>query len=251
MADDVKTPASAALRRIDAPLAGAEQDVLFKAQMTLANTLLGYWKHGVTALFVVLAATFFIGQWLSYHVGVQKDGQAALARIDLKMPALDPMTRMGLAPMDDPNDPERMALLAANAGEYEALAAKTTGTAASMSWMRAAEAWRRAGQTDKAKAAYLQVTGEGVVGFTGASGVAALAADGGDVDGAVAALRPYADATEGFLAEQALLEIAVIYEGAGRTADARTALEDLQKRFPTSPLLPDAATALVRLGEQG
>jgi tetratricopeptide (TPR) repeat protein len=251
MADDAKTPAPAALRRVDAPLAGAEQDVLFRAQMTVANTLLGYWKHGVTALFVLLGASLVIGQWLTYKVDVQKDGQAALARIDLKMPTLDPMTRMGLAPMDDPNDPARMALLATNAAEYEALAASAKGTASSMAWMRAAEAWRRAGQMDKAKAAYLKVQGDGVVGFSGATGVAALAADSGDVDGAVTALQPYAAATEGFLAQQALIEIAAIYEGAGRAADARTTLQDLQKRFPTSPLLPDAAAALARLGEQG
>lgn len=251
MADDAKTPAPAALRRVDAPLAGGEQDVLFKAQMTVANTLLGYWKHGVTALFVVLAASFVVGQWLTHKVDVQKDGQAALARIDLKMPTLDPMTRMGLAPMDDPNDPARMALLATNAGEYEALAATTSGTASAMAWMRAAEAWRRAGQLDKAKAAYLKIEGEGVLGFTGATGVAALAADSGDIDGAVSALKPFAAATEGFLAQQALIEIAAIYEGAGRNTDARATLEDLQKRFPTSPLLPDAVAALTRLGEQG
>jgi tetratricopeptide (TPR) repeat protein len=248
VADDVKTGAPAPLRKLDAPLAGADQDVLFKAQMTVANTLLGYWKHGVTALFVLLLLTFAVGQWLTHQTQTQREAQAAIARVDQKMPELDPLARMGLTPMDDPNDPARMSLLAGLAAEYEAVAADSDGTARAMAWMRAAESWRRAGQLDKAKAAYQQIEGDGVLGYTGATGVAALAADAGDVDGAVAALRPYADAREGFLAQQALLEIASIYEGAQRPDDARKALEELKTRFPDSSLrLPTARQEAFRI----
>ena len=51
----------------------------------------------------------------------------------------------------------------------------------------------------------------------------------------------------GIIAEQALLNLGLIYETAGRTDDATRTLEDFTTRYPESALSAQATEALSRL----
>ena len=171
MADDAKKPAAAQASPSDKALLPQEQDVLFKAQMAVANVFLGYYKYGLALLGLVLLASLVYGIADSVHTKSQRNVHARIADV-----------QNGLT------DPSDKAALTKAATELEGIAEKGDGTAAVMALLQAGEVFREAGQGDDAlrafeKASALKPTG--VLEWAAASGVAAEKARKGDVDGAV------------------------------------------------------------------
>lgn len=237
-------------RPLSAAQSNEEQDLLFRAQMGAAQVVLGYWRHALAVIGVVLVVVFFYGLYQDYTTGQQEEWQAAIASAEVKLPEPDPLSRYGLAPMDDPNNAERMGKLQEGARAFEAIGADATGPAAALAWLRAAETWERAGKPDEAMAAYEKahaLGAKGALGWAARSGLAASRAARGDVDGAAALYREAANGKD-FYAERALYELGMLYASADRDTDAGRAFEEFRSRFADSTLADEVASAMGGLG---
>lgn len=226
-----------------------EQDVLFRAQMGVANFVLGYWRHLLIAVGAVLLIAFVYGLVTDVSSNRQQGWQAAIAEVDVKVPPPDPLAQYGLAPADDPSDAEKMSKLVDAAKGYEEVAKGANGTASVMAWLRAAETWERAGKKDEALAAYKAADGVGAggaVGWAAKSSLAEALADSGDVDGAAAIYRDVANGKD-FQAQSALYALGRLYAAAGRREDAGKAFEEFSGRFADSTLADEVAAARGRL----
>jgi tetratricopeptide (TPR) repeat protein len=233
VADEVKKPVAAQASPSDKDLLPQEKDVLFQAQMAVANAFLGYYKYGLAILGVVLLVALVFGIVDTVQTKSQRNVHAKIAAVQMDL--------------TDPND---KAALAKAATSLEDIAEKGDGTAAIIALLNAAEVFRDAGQSDDALRAYEKayaLKGDGVLGWAAASGVAAEKARKGDLDGAMAIYRQFSSGDD-IAAEEATWGLAVLLEEAGKKDEARQALTDLTTRFPTSPHLEEAGKALKRLG---
>lgn len=235
---------------------GEEVDVLFRAQMGVTNFLLGYWKHLLGVLGLILAGVYAYSAWLEHTRDSQRELQAQMARVALDVPQPEQMALMGLAPLDDPADSERIAAVTQAAEKYEAIGKGGSGTGAVMAWIEAARLWERLGEASKAKIAWKaahDLGPDGIMGWTAAANYASSLANEGDVDGAAAIYRAYADdpSVQGYLAERALFDLGQLYEGAGRVSESQVIYAEFTERFPNSDLGPRVAEASRRVRDAG
>jgi tetratricopeptide (TPR) repeat protein len=234
------------------PFPDHEKDALFKAQMHAQNFILGYWKYGLSIIGIGLLSTLGWGLYVGRVDDSQKDVQARIHQIDRKMPTLNPLAEAGISDLED--TPEILAEVEAGAAHYEAVATASKGVGAVTAWMRAAAAWERVGKSGKVLAAYEAahaMGAPGVIGWSAASSYASALADGGDVEGAAAALRSLADGASGIEAEQALLTLARLYQDAERVTESRKIYGEFTERYPKSKLSDEVALGLNRLGVGG
>jgi tetratricopeptide (TPR) repeat protein len=232
VADDAKKPAAAQASPSEKDLLPQEKDVLFQAQMAVANFFLGYYKYGLVAIGLVLLAALVYGIADSVHTKSQRNVHARIAAVQ-----------------NDLTDPSDKAALAKAAADLEAIAEKGDGTAAVMALLQAGEVFREAGQGDDALRAFEKAYAlepQGVLEWAAASGLAAEKVRKGDVDGAMAIYRRFSSG-DGAAAEEATWSLAVLLEEAGKKDEARQAITDLMTRFPSSPHLDEAAKAAKRL----
>ncbi|MCB9791822.1 MAG: hypothetical protein H6741_03760 [Alphaproteobacteria bacterium] len=224
-----------------------EEDVLFKAQMWVYDKFMAYWKQGLYIVGAGLVIALGYDLWTSYGTGVAEDGSAMIADVDRRMPEPDQLAQLGLAPLDDLNDPQRVATLESGAAKYEEAGKATRGVTSAEAWIKAADTWLRLNKDAEAKAAFeaaIKAHGVDIVGFAARSGLAAMQEEAGDVPGAVATLRAFADLDKGFLGEKALIEIAGIHERAGDDAAAKAIVDELRTRYPNSPRVTSLAARL-------
>ncbi len=233
MADDAKKPAAAQASPSDKDLLPQDKDVLFQAQMAVANVFLGYYKYGLGLIGIVLLVALVYGIADTVHTNSQRNVHAKIAAVQM-----------------DLTDPSDKAALAKAATDLEAIAEKGDGTAAVMALLQAAEVFRNANQGDDALRAYekaFALKPDGVLGWAAASGLAAEKARKGDAEGAMTIYRQFSSGDD-IAAEEATWGLAVLLEEAGKKDEARQTLTDLMTRFPKSPHLDEAAKALKRLG---
>jgi tetratricopeptide (TPR) repeat protein len=233
VADDAKKPAAAQVSPSEKDLLPQDKDVLFQAQMAVANFFLGYYKYGLVVLGLVLLVALVYGIADSVHTSRQRDLHAKIAAVQNAV-----------------SDPSDEAALAKAAADLEAIAEKGGGTAAVMALLQAGEVFREAGKGDDALRAFEKAYAlkpEGVLEWAAASGVAAEKVRKGDVDGALAIYRTFSSG-DGAAAEEATWSLAVALEAAGKKDEARQAITDLMARFPSSRHLDEAAKAATRLG---
>ncbi len=220
-----------------------EEDGLFKAQMALANVVLGYWKYGLVFLGLVLVATLGWGTWKNHVRDTQREIQAAIARVEKGIPK----TGDGLTtPLIDPSQPGVLDKVRDAAQQLEVIAEDGTGAGRTFAWIRAGELWDIAGESDRAATCFENAWksgGKGVLGWSATVRAARARAARGDLDGAVAMLQDYA-AGDDIYAQQSLFEIGTMQLDAGRTDAARATFEDFAKRFPDSYLGGRVASAL-------
>jgi len=227
-----------------------EEDVLFKTQMKVLNLLLGHWKTGLMIGGGILLGVLAVGEYQSFKTTEQREFQGQIADIDRRMPVMTPAEALGGQGAGVPL--ELKANVEEGARRYEAVGASANGSAAVMAWLRAGNAWERAGDNPKAKQAYASahaVAASGVVGWSAASQYANLQAAEGDADGAIATLKSLAGKVAGLEAEQAELSLAIVLEDADRIAESKAAYEAFKTAYPSSALLPQALDGLRRLGE--
>lgn len=216
-----------------------EEDALFKARMGVVNLFLGYWKHALGVAGVVLLGAFVYGTWENHVTDQQREIHAQVAKIERKV--------QKIASADGATDPlggftdAAKTAIAEQAAAMEAVAGSAVGAGAGYAWVTAADLYDAV--DDDASAARCWAGAHalalpGGLGWAAANGHATALAAGGDVDGAVLAVRPFADAElGGILAEEAQLAVARLYMDAGRTAEGIQAMETFLARFPESSMI--------------
>lgn len=212
----------------------ADADALFKAQMALADVGLKYWKHAFGGILLVLAVVFVRGQWTEHVAETTRASFSAIAKVDRAVP--DAFT-MGPNGPEALTDADAAARLVKAGDEYAAIAGRTTGASAVEAWLKAADVYRRVGDSGKqlsALTAAAAVDAEGAVAYGADLAYARALVANGKVDDAMAHLRATAGATTGFHGEQALLELARVQIDADRKDEARRTLDEFKARFGAS-----------------
>ncbi len=218
-------------------------DLVFRAEMRIRDIILGYWKHSLVALGGVLIVSLVVGIYQQYTQSVRRSGSEAISLIDADQPPPSQLAQMGLAPLDDPSDTERMEALRELARRYEAAAEETLGAARAEAWLKAADTWRRVGEDDEARRLFEALAAEsGMFAAGGHNGLAVLALEAGDTDTAVTHLRAITDAGEDLFAERALLDLIHIEQERDEAA-AAALIDEFRVRFPASRRLGELAVA--------
>ncbi|MBN1337073.1 MAG: hypothetical protein JXB39_14030 [Deltaproteobacteria bacterium] len=221
-----------------------QADVLFRVQMKVADIALGYWKQGLIALAVVLALALTVGLVSNHIRDSRRATSAAVARVDAEVPPMDPGSFYGLSPADDLSDPERVAALEKAARGYEAAARDGTGPAVVEAWVRAGETWQRLERTDEAIQAFqegYERGGKAIYRYAPGNRLAVLLADAGRHEEAEAIYRKMATGLDGYLAEQALMDLMALQAASGRAEAVKRSAAEFRARFTKSPRLPQVA----------
>jgi hypothetical protein len=228
-----------------------DHDYVFRAQVALTEALLKYGRYLGVVVVVILIGSLAWGGYKNWADKARKADFEKIAAIDYLMPEPDPMSLYGLAPKDDPSDTTRAANLAEGARRYEAVAAEVGGSAQVLAWLRAAEAWERAGNAESSRAAAMKAVGEGtgLADFVGDTAKVRALVDSGKGEEAEALLREMSSRYTGFYAEQALIRLARLQLAAGRTEAAATTYTEITTRFPTTFDLASLSELAARLGK--
>lgn len=215
-----------------------EVDYLFQARMSLFKWFTANWKGFAAIAGVVLIAALAYNVYDSVTTSRAKEGAAAIHAVDSKMPKIEPMARMGILPIDDLNDANRVANLKEGAKRYMAAGDETGGSPAAQAYLKAGDTYQRLGETEQAKAAYEKAQGaydKGVLGFASRTALATLALEAGDTAGALAQYQTLVDREDGLLAEQALIYQASVHESTGDAVQLQATFDAFTTRFPSSP----------------
>lgn len=212
----------------------ADAGVAFRAEMAATNFALGYWRHIVAVLVVVLLGFLFYGQYQSWHLGDQRDSARQIFEAE-----------RALRDAEDPQ-PELFGQVA-----DALMAVDARGMAKSEALLKAAELYRLAEQPEKQRSTLELAAGasEGVLAYAADAAIANLDLEAGDGDAATARLRRLMDSEQGFLAQQAALDLALMYEHLDRTADARAVYDEFTARFPESELGDEVRERRAKLGD--
>lgn len=227
-----------------------ETDAIFKMQMAASDLVLGYWKHFLGGILVLLVASFAWSVVKSWRASQAEDVYGRIGKIDYLMPPATERTPFGEMPADDAAVPGRLEDIATGAGKYEEIAREASGAAGVEAWLKAAEAWRRAGKPDAARAALekaVAVEAPGIVHFTAQAALANALDAAGERDKAMGLYKDIAAAGAGFEGETALLRLASMQADGGEADAARATLNEFRTRFGSSTQLEDAAAIEKRL----
>lgn len=260
MADELPTPAPSPNDPVQRPAPEAEAkdaaaeetpDYLFRLQLAISSFFSTNSRYLGYLAGAGLAGVLVWGLWEVWQERSANEAYGAIATIDYKMPKPDPMSRYGLAPADDPNDAGRMADLKQGAKLFEDAARGSSGSAAAYAYLKAADAWERAGDTDARlaalKAGYAAGGGDLPTWSLGAAYAGALS-DAGRAEEALGVYREIAGKTQGFYAQQALMALAGAQIDLGKNDDARATIQEFKTRFPNAS--PERVAALeVRTGQ--
>lgn len=232
----VRAPAPAA----PATEAAADEppDYLFRAQLALTSFYTANGRYLGWVAMAGLGGVLVWGLWSMWQERSSANDFGEIAAIDYKMPKPDPMSQYGLAPADDPTDAGRKADLEEGARRFEAAAKGSSGSAAVYGYLKAAEAWERAGNAPSRLAA-LKAANElgrsGLPGWSAGSAYASALIDAGSAEEAIGVYRELAGRTQGFYAQQALLSLATAQIDLGKNDDAKQTVDEYATRFPTAP----------------
>ncbi len=196
--------------------------VAFRAEMAVSDFALRYWPYAVGLAGFALVSALIYGQYAQLYVAGQRDTTAAIADVERDLPAL------GMASNDLPAEDARAA-----ADKLIAVADAGSGPAAVEALLKAAELYRSAGAAEPRRQALERAAAQadGVLEYAATVGLANLDLEAGAHDAAIGRLKALA-AQDGFLAGQALLDLAGAYEALGRSAEAVSAYDDYLRRFP-------------------
>lgn len=220
--------------------ADQEADLFFKVQMQLAHWVYGYWKQGLIAIGVFLGLAFVVGQTSTCVRERNREGSAALARAMDQLPATSQMAMYGLAPLDDLEDPEHVAELEAAVASLEEVADSAPGVTSAEAWLHAGNTWSRLGKDDKAfvafQAAYDADRG-GIYTYSAGNRLAMLHRKQGEDEKAATFYRELATELDGFLGEQALLDLMEHSIRMGKPEDVQRLSAEFEARYSESPRL--------------
>lgn len=225
---------------------GQEEDVLFKAQMGVANLFYGYWKHGIAVVILILAGVYAYGTWENNVRDEQRVLQAEISKVSRTL-------QKGLEKHAEEPD-----MITAQAQEgarrFEQIGDGGTGAGKTFAYIQAAQAWAVAEDAEGALGAWKkahEVGAKASLGMAAVSGYASALVDQDRTDDAVAVLEAYAASTTGYRSARARFEAARYLELAGQTDASLSLLEQLQQEQPDSVLSEDVAEAVTRIRSQG
>lgn len=229
-----------------------DEDYVMRAQIALTEFTLRYWKYGFYAIGVVLVVALGWEGWQRWRHSAAQEQYGAIADIDFRMPQIDQMATYGLAPKDDPSDTVRTANLEEGARRYQKVAESASGSARTMAWLKAEDAWTRAGKVDEARAAAAHAAeagGSDAVAFAADTAAVRSLIDQGKADEAEATLRAMSARYSGFFAETSLMRLASLQLDGGKADAAAATYGEIETRFPTSHDLVALGELAARLGK--
>jgi hypothetical protein len=210
----------------------AEAGALFKAEMFATNLVLGYWKHMVAAVLLVLLGVLAYGQYTDWYKDQQRVASAQIASALGALPAPLPELTESLATGGTVD----LAQVEKVGDDLVGIANGTKGTARVEALMTAAELYRMAEKADKQRQALLDASGDakGVLAWSVQGALANLELEEGQGDAAVERLRKLAADSDGYLAEQATIDLGLALEHVGRKDEAAKVYGEFLVRFPDS-----------------
>ncbi len=202
-----------------------EAGAAFRAEMWLANTFLGYWKHLAAVIGVGLVCVLIYGIGMNQYRKAQKatTGRVADARSDLP----------GGASLGALTDADKASITEV-ADRLVAIGKESSGTASVEAYLEAAELYRIV-DAPAARRAALQAAepdSRAALRYAVVGALANLDLEEGQGDDAVARLRKLSTEVDGFLAEQALIDLGLALEHLERPSEASMVYDDFIKRFP-------------------
>ncbi len=231
-----------------------DPDNLFRAQMKVANVLLGYWKQALGAVGLILLISLVVGLVQNHIRDTQRELSARIAKVDQALPEQSPLSRYGLAPRDDLQDQEHVEALQKAAEAYEAIATDGSGAGGAEAWIKAGDTWERLNQHDKAAEAFRaahDMHEDGIIAYAAGNRLAHVLRRTGGEDAARQVLRDLSTRLDGFLAERALMDLIDLEIDNGNLDTARKLLAEFKARFSTSPRLEQLASLETRISESG
>jgi len=214
----------------------ADAGLLFRAEMWATNAFLGYWRHLLAGLVVILLGFLLYGQYTAWVVS---DQRGASQQIEQALGDLPPLDRIGPGrvfgqPLPDDTD------LAETAEELEAIAENSRDAARVEALLKAAELYRLEGDAEGQRRVLEAAVAdaEGVFAYGVQSSLANLDLEEGEGDAAVARLRELAD-REDVLGEQATLDLGRVLETLDRDEEAREVYEAFETQWPESSRLDE------------
>lgn len=263
----------------------ADAGAAFRLEMWASNAILGYWWVLALAVGAILAGVAVYGIWDSTYTGGQEtthaEAFAVLERLESKVVDRDKLDQYSqsqgyqvtVSPAFEgmePAFPPRVTLplqkvvthfaregvevepaMVEAGDEMMAVAGRGSGVAADHAALLAADLYRQGGSEDGRTKALAQVRASTVapVRYAGDAAAALDAAEAGEIDNAAAILRPWIAEENGFLGQQAAVELGGLFESADRDGDAVAVYQELKATWPASPLLDTVDDRLEALGE--
>lgn len=245
MADNENEPAPLAPE--PAPEGGG---VGMRAEMAVGEFLLRHgWKLAAIVASILVGIAVY-GMFSSMAVEAQRKTTAAIADIEATLGKdLVQIAQEKALGMEAGFD-EAGARKAAD--DLAALAREASGTAAVEAWLKSAELYRIVGDATQRRAA-LEAAASGTTGVLRYAAVAALAnldLEEGDSASSIQRFQSLQQEPE-FLARQATLDLANVYEALGRSTDAAAAYADYLKRWPEAPDAEEVRQRAEKVGSQG
>ncbi|MEZ4237778.1 MAG: tetratricopeptide repeat protein [Myxococcota bacterium] len=217
----------------DLELKPANAGTMFRLEMFTTNFLLGYWKQLVAVVVVFLVLILAWGQYQDITRRTQREATARIAEKVSELPQPLPMLSQAIA-----SGEEIDAAKVQEVGDgLVAIANGTRGTAKVEALLTAAEAYRLAGAPDKQREALSEAVplARGVLHYSASSALANLELEQGQGDEAVKRFRELGSENEGYLAEQAQIDLALALEHLGRNQEAADVYQKFLDQFPDSP----------------
>lgn len=229
----------------DLELKPADAGAMFRVEMFATNFLLGYWKHIVAIAVMVLVSILVYGQYRDFHRRTQRSTTAQISGALGELPDSLPMLSARIA-NGEPVDPTE---LEGVGDKLLAIAGEASGPARVEGYLSAAEVFRLADKTDKQRTALEAAVedGEGILGYAAEGGLATLELAQSQGDAAVERLRTLSKTQQGYLAEQATIDLGLALEHLGKKADAAAVYADFETRFPDSPRLGEVKERQARV----
>ncbi|MBW2254879.1 MAG: hypothetical protein JRI25_09830 [Deltaproteobacteria bacterium] len=227
----------------DLSLPEQEAGFLFRMEMWSTNAILGYWKHLVAVILVVLLAILVYGQYTSIHRRNQRGMTAEVSEVWNTLPAQAIPGQL---------TDEQKATLRTAADELARIGGEGGGPASAEAWLKAAELYRLLGETESQKAALVaaQRFARGSLLYAARSGVANIEMELGDPEAALATYRVLMYEMDGYLAQDAALSLGLAYEHFDRPSDARAVYTEFMGLWPDAPLASEVQNRLDRLGSR-
>lgn len=215
----------------DLDLSPADAGALFRAEMATTNFLMGYWKGLLALLIVGLVSVLLYGKYLDYNITQQKSFAAQVALLEAKLgsPVIALPDALAAGQVDE-------AKIATLAREMLEVSRAGTGPARVEAALKAAEMFRVANLPDERRTALEEAVphAEGVLAFSAQAALANLDLEQGRGEDAIARYEALLAEEDGFLAEQAMLELGLVYEALERPEEARQVYADFMVKFPES-----------------
>jgi predicted negative regulator of RcsB-dependent stress response len=192
---------------LDLELDPVDAGLIFRAEMWATNAFMGYWKHLLAFLIVMLLTILFYGQYHNWYQNEQRRSSHEIFAV---------LKDLGESPTDEQSN---------QAGDtLTELAGSARGLAKAEALLRAAVFYRSSGNGEGQREALgllIADAPEGVVAFAGRSAMASLEIEEGNHDAAVSHLIWLHDNTSYFLSEQAGSDLGLVYEDLERNDEAR------------------------------